>query len=52
MSLAGEELLHVEERLWILTAPTDKAFCDFAFGTARDCRRPAPLRNCTPSTSE
>jgi len=36
----GEDLLHVEERLWGLTAPTGKAIYDFAFDTFFACRQP------------
>ena len=36
----GEDLLHVEERLWVLTAPTGQGIYDFTFDRFFACRRP------------
>ncbi|WP_164009561.1 ATP-grasp domain-containing protein [Pyxidicoccus trucidator] len=43
MLRSGEDLLHVEERLWVLTAPTGKGIYDFAFDRFFACRRPYAL---------
>jgi hypothetical protein len=43
MLRSGEDLLHVEERLWLLTAPTGTDIYDFAFDRFFACRRPYVL---------
>ncbi|MFP2961398.1 ATP-grasp domain-containing protein [Myxococcus sp. 1LA] len=43
MLLPGEDLLQVEERLWLLTAQTGKGIYDFAFDRFFACRRPYVL---------
>ncbi|WP_141590290.1 ATP-grasp domain-containing protein [Myxococcus sp. AB056] len=39
----GEDLLQVEERLWLLSAPTGQGIYDFAFDRFFACRRPYVL---------
>ncbi|WP_426754410.1 ATP-grasp domain-containing protein [Myxococcus sp. Y35] len=39
----GEDLLQVEARLWLLTAPTGQGIYDFAFDRFFACRRPYVL---------
>ncbi|WP_338864015.1 ATP-grasp domain-containing protein [Myxococcus stipitatus] len=43
MFRAGEDLLQVEECLWVLTAPTGKGIYDFGFDRFFACRRPYQL---------
>ncbi|WP_342375929.1 ATP-grasp domain-containing protein [Myxococcus stipitatus] len=43
MLRAGEDLLQVEERLWVLNAPTGKGIYDFGFDRFFACRRPYQL---------
>ncbi|TQF11588.1 hypothetical protein FJV41_33500 [Myxococcus llanfairpwllgwyngyllgogerychwyrndrobwllllantysiliogogogochensis] len=43
MLRAGEDLFQVEERLWVLTAPTGQGIYDFGFDRFFPCRRPYQL---------